>query len=70
MTFENKPLDTFTSNESAVLLLGKTLQVDVGGLYKPPWWELPGRLRLGGAGYDVLNRPYEYGVRDSPRMLF
>lgn len=70
LTFENKPLDTFTSSESAVLLLGKTLQVDVGGLYTPPWWGLPGRLRLGGAVYDVLDRPYEYGVGDSPRIPF
>lgn len=70
LAFENKPLDTFTTDESAVLLLGNTLQVDVGGLYTPPWWRFPGRFSVGGAVYDVLDEQYDYVVGDSPRIPF
>lgn len=67
---ENKPLDTFTPNESALLLLGNTLQVDVGGQYAPPWWPLPGQLTVGGAAYDLLGDRYDYIIGDSPNLPF
>ncbi|MFB6098339.1 MAG: hypothetical protein ABEK84_04365 [Salinibacter sp.] len=70
LAFENKPLDTFTPNETAVSLVGNAVQVDVGGLYTPPWWGLPGRLRIGGAVYDVLDQQYDYVVGDAPRVPF
>ncbi|MFB6273099.1 MAG: hypothetical protein ABEL51_09430 [Salinibacter sp.] len=71
LTFENKPLDTFSPDETALFLLGNTVQVDVGGLYTPSWWELPGRLSVGGAVYDLLDDRYDYTIEDAtPRVPF
>lgn len=70
LAFENKPLDTFTADETAILLQGNTFQVDVGGLYSPDWGFLPGTLRIGGAMYDVLDQRYEYVFSGSPRIPF
>lgn len=70
LTFENKPLDTFTADETALLLEGNTFQIDVGGLYTPSWWSLPGTLTVGGAVYDLLGRRYEYAFSGAPRIPF
>lgn len=70
LAFENKPIDTFTPDESALLLSGNTLQVDVGGLYAPPWWELPGQLTVGGAAYDLLTDRYDYTIAEGPGLPF
>lgn len=70
LAFENKPLDTFTPDESALLLSGNTLQVDVGGHYAPPWWTLPGQLTVGGAAYDLLTDGYDYTIADGPGLPF
>lgn len=69
LAFENKPLDTFTTDEAAILLQGNTFQIDVGALYTVPW-ALPGRLTLGGAFYDVLDQPYNYAFSGAPRIPF
>jgi hypothetical protein len=70
LAFENKPLDTFAPNETALLLLGNTVQVDVGGLYTPSWGGLPGRLSVGGAVYDLLDNRYDYTLGETPRIPF
>jgi hypothetical protein len=66
LTFENKPIDTLAPDESAVLVEGSVLQVDIGALYVPDGWGLPGQLSLGGAAYDVLDNSYDYTVGSSP----
>lgn len=70
LTFENKPLDAFTPDEAALLLRGSAFQVDVGALYTPPWWPLPGRLSVGGAVYDLLDNRYNYTFEDAPGIPF
>jgi len=70
LTFENKPLDAFTPDEAALLLRGSAFQVDVGALYTPPWWALPGRLSVGGAVYDLLDNRYNYTFEDAPGIPF
>lgn len=70
LAIENKPLDTFTADEAAILLEGNTFQIDVGGLYTPSWWTLPGTLTLGGAVYDLLENEYDYAFGGTPRMPF
>ncbi|MFB6231901.1 MAG: hypothetical protein ABEL04_12180 [Salinibacter sp.] len=70
LAFENKPLDTFSADEAAILLQGNTYQVDVGGLYTPSWWMLPGTLTLGGAVYDLFGGQYDYSFEGSPRIPF
>lgn len=69
LAFENKPLDTFTSEETAILLQGNTFQVDVGALYSPSW-SLPGTVTLGGAVYDLLDQDYNYAFGGTPRIPF
>lgn len=70
LAFENKPLDTFASNEAAILLQGNTYQIDLGGLYTPSWWSLPGTFTIGGAVYDLLGEQYDYVFEGSPRIPF
>lgn len=70
LAFENKPLDTFKADEAALLLEGNTFQVDVGGLYRPPWWTLPGTVTLGGALYDLVDDAYGYAFGGAPRIPF
>jgi len=70
LTFENKPLDAFSPDETALLLRGSTFQVDVAGLYTPPRWSLPGRLSVGGAVYDLLGSQYDYVFEGAPRIPF
>jgi len=70
LTFENKPLDAFAPDETALLLQGSTFQVDVGGLYTPSWWALPGRLSVGAAVYDLLDTRYNYVFEGAPRIPF
>ena len=70
LTFENKPLDAFAPDETALLLRGSAFQVDVGGLYTPSWWSLPGRLSLGGAVYDLLSNRYDYVFEGAPGLPF
>lgn len=70
LAFEEKPLDTFTSDESAALLQGNTAQVDVGGLYTPSWWPFRGTFLVGGAIYDLLGSEYDYSFEGSPRIPF
>lgn len=69
LAFKNKPLDTFRPDEEAVLLRGNTLQLDVGGLYVPTWWRLPGIVSVGGAVYDVLDQQYDYTFGGAPSRL-
>jgi len=70
LSFENKPLDAFAPDETALLLQGSAFQVDVGGLYTPSWWSLPGRLSLGGAVYDLLRNQYDYTFEGAPGIPF
>jgi hypothetical protein len=70
LTFENKPLDAFSPDETALLLQGTAFQVDVGGLYTPSWGGLPGRLSFGAAAYDLLNTQYNYVFEGAPRIPF
>ncbi len=60
LAFKNKALNELEPDEPAVLLTGDTFQFDVGMLYTPGWWGLPGRLKLGGAVYDVRDEGYDY----------
>lgn len=71
LAFKNKPLDTFTTEESSILLRGDVYQLDVGMLYSPSRWELPGTPVIGGAVYDVLDQQYDYDFGGAPdRMPF
>lgn len=70
LSFENKPLDAFAPDESALLLRGSTLQVDLGGLYTLPWWPFAGEFSVGGALYDVLDNRYEYTYGGAPQIPF
>jgi len=70
LTFENKPLDAFTPDEAALLLRGSAFQVDVGALYTPPWWTLPGQFSVGGAVYDLLENRYNYTFEGTPGIPF
>lgn len=60
LAFKNKPINELKPDEPAVLLTGNTFQVDLGMLYTPTWWNLPGELNLGGAVYDILDEGYDY----------
>lgn len=70
LSFENKPLDAFAPDETALLLRGSTIQVDLGGLYTLPWWPFSGRISVGGAVYDLLDNPYEYALGGAPQIPF
>lgn len=71
LSFKSKPLARFTPEESAVQLEGSTFQLDAGLVYSPPWLDLPGTLRLGGALYDFLEQDYDYAPGSGPgRMPF
>lgn len=70
LSFENKPLDAFAPDETAVLLRGSTWQLGVGGHYTPTWWSLPGQLSVGGAVYDLLANDYDYTAGGTPRIPF
>lgn len=69
LAFENKPLDTFAEDETAILLEGNTFQIDVGALYSPQW-SIPGHVTFGGAVYDLLDQRYDYAFGGAPRIPF
>ncbi|WP_028566919.1 hypothetical protein [Salisaeta longa] len=66
LSFKDKPLDTFTSDEQVVLLEGTNLGIDVGGLYEVNFLPLPGRLTVGMTVYDLLHTGYNYDVYGTP----
>ncbi|MEF8817097.1 MAG: hypothetical protein V5A58_09925 [Salinibacter sp.] len=70
LSFENKPLDAFAPDETALLFRGSTIQVDLGGLYTLPWWPFAGRFSVGGAVYDLLDSRYEYTYGGAPQIPF
>lgn len=71
LAFKNEPLARLTPDESAVLLEGRTFQLDAGLTYTPGWIGGPGTIRFGAALYDVLEQGYGYTVGGGPgRMPF
>jgi hypothetical protein len=70
LSFEKKPLDAFAPDETALLLQGRTLQLDLGGLYTIPWWPFAGRLSVGVAAYDLLDSSYAYTYGGAPQIPF
>lgn len=62
LSYKDKPLDTFRSNEDVVLMEGSNLGVDVGALYSLSFLPIPGQLSVGVSVYDFLHSGYNYEV--------
>jgi len=62
LSYKDKPLDTFSSDEQVVMLEGSNLGVDVGALYNVPFLPVPGDVTVGFTVYDLLHSGYNYEV--------
>ena len=62
LSYKDKPLDTFSSDERVVLLKGTNVGVDVGATYTLPFLPLPGDVTIGMSVYDLLHTGYGYEV--------
>jgi hypothetical protein len=62
LSYKDKPLDTFSSDEEVVLLEGSNLGIDVGATYTLPFLPIPGDVTVGMSVYDLLHTGYGYEV--------
>jgi len=62
LSYKNKPLDTFSSDEQVVLLEGSNFGADLGVLYEVPFLPIPGNVTVGLSLYDLLHTGYNYDV--------
>jgi hypothetical protein len=62
LSYKNKPLDTFSSDEQVLLLEGTNIGADLGVLYEVPLLPLPGTVTVGLSLYDLLHTGYNYDV--------
>jgi hypothetical protein len=62
LSYKDKPLDTFASDERVVLLEGTNVGVDVGATYTLPFLPVPGDVTVGMSVYDLLHTGYGYEV--------
>ena len=71
LAFKGTALAQFEQREPMVVLQGSTFQLDGGITYRlDHLLPMPGRLRLGGAVYDVLQTGYGYRPGGSARLPF
>jgi hypothetical protein len=66
LSYKDKPLDTFSSDEQVVLLEGANLGMDVGALYTLSFLPVPGDVTVGVSVYDLLHTGYNYEVYGTP----
>lgn len=62
LSFKDKPLDAFSSDEEVVLVEGSNLGIDLGATYTLPFVAIPGDLTVGASVYDLLHTGYGYEV--------
>lgn len=60
LSFKEKPLDAFSSNESVLVLQGTNVGADVGVLYTLPLAVVPGDVMVGASVYDLFHTGYDY----------
>ena len=62
MSYKDKPLDTFSTDEQVVLLQGSNFGVDFGAMYSLSFLPIPGDVSVAFSVYDLLHTGYGYDV--------